>query len=113
MLLLALYPADTLPYNTTQVGVYQVFPLLCWKGNDVRWGCCHIQCGRTLQTHWKLSITDRLQNVTITHSIPMTSRVNVVTHAGSWARLAWQHGCRTPNAATHTWQAGKTTNPAC
>jgi len=49
--------------------------------------------------------------VTSTHSILVTSRVNDVPRAGSWAQLARQPCCRTPNAATRAWRAGKATNP--
>jgi len=50
--------------------------------------------------------------ITSTDSIPMASQFNRVPRAGHEARLAWQHGCRTPNAATRAWRAGKATNPA-
>jgi len=51
--------------------------------------------------------------MTSTSGIRVTSRVNDVTRARSWAWLARQHGCRTPNYATRGWWASKATYSAC
>jgi len=50
--------------------------------------------------------------VASTPGIRVTSRVNDVKRAGSWARAARQHGCRTPNYAPRGWWAIKATYAA-